>query len=138
MLSFRVNRSLEVLHRSLSAFYAATGGDNWTHNDNWDLTRVPSEKELHSWYGVGLREGWLIKLLLPENNLTGMLPSQLGNLPQLESLFLPVNSVVGAIPAELGNLSQLQVLDMQRNSLTGPIPSEFGNLSQLRNLGIGQ
>ena len=133
-LSFRVNRSLEVLHRSLSAFYAATGGDNWTRNDNWDITRIPSEKELHSWYGVGLNEGWLVELFLPENNLTGTLPSQLGNLPQLESLLLPVNSLAGAIPAELGNLSQLQVLNMHRNSLTGAIPPELGNLQQLKEL----
>ena len=30
MLSFRVNRSLEVVHKSLSAFYTATGGAHWT------------------------------------------------------------------------------------------------------------
>ena len=47
-LSFRVNRSPEAVHRSLSALYTATGGDNWTHNDNWDVTQVPTVEELAS------------------------------------------------------------------------------------------
>ena len=31
-LSFRVNQSLEAVHRSLSTFYRATDGDNWKRN----------------------------------------------------------------------------------------------------------
>ena len=56
MVPFRVIRLLEPVHRSLNAFYAATGGDNWTRNDNWDITRVPSEEELATWFDVDLSE----------------------------------------------------------------------------------
>jgi len=137
MLSFRVNRSLEVVHRSLSALYTATGGDNWTDNDNWDITRVPTEEELGTWAGVGLSEGWLTLLGLWDNNLTGQLPPELGDLPQLQALWLEDNSLTGAIPPELGNLTQLQWLDLFDNSLTGEIPPELGNLTQLQRLGLG-
>ena len=57
MLPFRVIQLLEPVHRSLSAFYTATGGDNWTRNDNWDIKRVPSEEELATWFSVDLSEG---------------------------------------------------------------------------------
>jgi len=136
MLSFRVNRSLEEVHRSLSALYTATGGDNWTYNDNWDITRVPTEEELGTWAGVGLSEGWLIQLGLHDNNLTGQLPPELGDLTQLQLLWLEHNFLIGAIPPELGNLTQLQWLDLFDNSLTGEIPPELGNLTQLRDLNL--
>ena len=131
MLSFWVNRSLEVVHKSLSAFYTATGGDRWTYNDNWDITSVPSEEELQTWYGVGLNEGLLVGLSLLDNNLTGMLPPELGSFPQLQWLFLDSNTLTGSIPPELGSLSQLQDLYLEANSLTGAIPPELGSLSRL-------
>ncbi len=157
-LSFRVNWSLEVVHWSLSALYAATGGDDWTHNDNWDITRVPTEEELGAWHGVGLNEGWLALLELPENNLTGQLPPELADLTELQWLILRDNHLTGQLPPELadltelqwlilwnntltgpippefGNFPKLQILDLENNSLTGPIPPEFGNLSQLEEL----
>ncbi len=136
MLSFQVNRSLEVVHRSLSAFYTATGGDNWTDNDNWDITRVPTEEELGTWAGAVLSEGWLVELDLPENNLTGQLPPELGNLTQLQALDLYYNSLIGTIPPELGNLMQLLELDLDGNILAGTIPPELGNLTQLQVLDL--
>ena len=135
MLSFGVN-PLEAVHRNLSALYTATGGDNWTRNDNWDITTVPSEEELATWYGVGLSAGWLVELFLPENNLTGTLPAELGNLAQLQELNLWDNTLTGLIPSELGNLVQLTRLNLSGNTLTGLIPSELGNLAQLQELNL--
>ncbi len=136
MLSLRINRSLEVVHRSLSAFYTATGGDSWTNNTNWNITTVPSEEELATWFGVGLNEGLLFELYLPDNNLTGMLPPELGNLSRLERLLLMENTLTGAIPPELGSLSQLERLSLSGNTLTGAIPPELGSLSQLQSLSL--
>ena len=58
------------LRDMLIKFYYDTGGDNWTHNDNWC-----SDKPLDEWYGVeiftdeaGRRK---CKLELPANNLVG-------------------------------------------------------------------
>ena len=136
MLSFRVNRSLEGLHRSLSALYTATDGDSWTHNDNWDVTRVPTEEELATWAGVGLSEGWLVELALPQNNLTGTLPPELANLPQLQILYLAANALTGEIPPEFGDFPQLQVLWLEENQLTGEISPELGDLSRLESLDL--
>ena len=158
-LSFRVNLSLEAVHRGLSAFYTATDGDNWILNDNWDITRVPSEEELAKWIGVGLNEGFLVGLVMGPNNLrgtlppelenlqnllnlalfgneglTGPIPPQLGNLENLQRLVLLRNSLIGPIPPELENLEQLQVLNLFGNSLSGSIPPELGNLKQLQEL----
>ena len=136
MLMLDVNRSIEVVHRNLSALYTATGGDNWTRNDNWDITTVPSEEELATWYGVALSEGRLIELFLLHNNLTGALPAELGNLQNLIFVSLQHNSLSGDILPELGSLRQLHVLNLSGNSLTGTIPSEFGNLRQLKVLNL--
>ena len=133
-LSFRVNWSLDVLHRSLSALYKATDGNNWINNDNWNIVRVPSEEELATWYGVGLNEGFVLGLYLFSNNLRGKLPPELGDFGHLQDLWLYFNSLSGPIPPELGNLKQLRDLSLFSNSLSGSIPPELGNLNQLEQL----
>ena len=135
LLSFRVNQSYQLVHQNLSAFYTATGGDNWTRNDNWNIATAPNEEELATWYGVGLNdEGWLVELSLRENNLTGVLPAELGGLPQLQVLNLRANLLTGTVPPELSNLTQLQALDLRYNSLSGEIPPELGSLPQVKHL----
>ncbi len=136
MITLGVNRSLDAVHQSLSALYTSTGGNDWRINANWDITTVPSEEELSSWYGVFLSEGFLVSLDLDGNNLNGPLPAELGILSQLTALHLQNNSLSGEIPSELGNLSQLARLSLHGNSLSGPVPSELGNLSQLSRLSL--
>ena len=138
LFSFGVNPSLEGVHRSLSALYTATDGDNWTNNDNWDITREPSEEELATWFGVGLNEGLLVELIIGPNNLRGTIPSELGNLQSLWTLGLFRNEgLTGQIPPELGSLVRLKQLGLNSNSLSGPIPPELGNLDQLSFLSLG-
>ena len=77
----------------------------------------------------------MTSLALPQNNLVGTLPGQLGTLSQLlDGCGWSNNSLSGQIPAELGNLTQLEWLYLAGNSLSGPIPSELGALSQLQGL----
>lgn len=160
MLSFQVNRSLEVIHQSLSALYTATGGDHWHKNENWDLTKPPSEQELAQWHGILMLEGWMYSLRLPRNNLTGVLPPELVGLSELQvldlannslsgpipdglnrfselrELILAYNSFSGVIPPELGELAKLEWLNLYENSFLGPIPSSLGNLANLKILDI--
>lgn len=42
------------------------------------------------------------------------------------------NNISGIIPNELGNLTNLVSLDLYMNHLTGPIPDSLGNLQKLR------
>ena len=158
--AFGVNRGLDVMHAALRALYVSTNGHLWDKNSGWDITTVPSLSELSRWHGVSVRLGWIDRLDLGANNLTGMLPAELGNLSGLrylqlgdnaltgeiphelgnllglESLFLANNTLTGEIPSELGNLSQLQHLYLRSNALSGTIPDEFGNLPQLQNLNV--
>ncbi len=111
----------------LVALYNATDGPNWTDNTNW-LSGEP----IREWFGVVTNEdGHIVRLDLEQNQLYGLLPSELGNLADLEELLLGLNQLSGRIPTELGNLANLQVLSLGVNQLSGRIPSELGNLSNL-------
>ncbi len=110
---------------ALVALYNATNGPNWTNNDNW-LADVPLEE----WYGVVTgSDGRVTRLSLWENNLTGPIPPELGNLTLLTDLELASNDLSGPIPPELGNLTSLWWLNLRSNDLSGPIPPELANLS---------
>ena len=116
----------------LEALYTATGGATWTNSDNW-LTNAP----LRDWYGVrAYGQDQVDELSLSDNNLTGPIPPELGNLTNLTWLGLGNNSLTGPIPAELGNLTNLTWLELGTNGLTGPIPPELGNLTNLTLLGL--
>ena len=91
---------------ALMALYNATDGPNWSNSDNW-LTDAP----LGQWRGVTVDEnGDVIELRLSENQLSGPIPPELGNLTNLRFLFLGGNQLSGSIPTELGNLTNLQSL----------------------------
>ena len=88
---------------ALVALYEATNGDNWTNNTNW-----LSDRPLDEWHGVRTDDGGRVtRLNLVENNLIGTIPSELGNLTNLQDLSLYSNQLSGSLPAELGNLTNL-------------------------------
>ena len=117
---------------ALVALYNSTNGASWTNNTNWLQTNTPC-----SWYAVNCVSGYVGELLLGFDQLSGSIPSQLGNLTQLTNLSLHYNQLSGSIPAELGNLTQLTNLSLGGNQLSGSIPPELGNLTQLTNLNLG-
>ena len=117
---------------ALEALYNATGGVHWTRRANW-----LSDQPLSDWHGVTLdSNGCVTDLQLPGNQLTGVIPAELGNLANLELLSLSNNRLTGAIPAELGNLANLEWLYLSNNRLTGAIPTELGNLANLQRLSL--
>lgn len=135
----------------LMAFYEATGGDNWTRNDNWG-----SDRPLSEWYGVttemiapatkagepvervvGLdMSGEYGEITDNGNNLTGTFPTVICGLTELRTLELYNNELTGELPAELGNLSKLQSLGLLMNDWSGKLPAELGNLKELTYIGI--
>lgn len=113
---------------ALVALYNATDGSNWT--TPWNLA-----SPMHTWNGVVLNsDGCVSQLNLSDNNLTGTIPSEIGNLSSISYLDLQGNNLTGTIPAEIGNLQTLTLLYLRDNDLSGSIPSELGNLINLRSL----
>ena len=112
---------------TLIALYNSTNGPNWNNRTNW-LSDAP----LDTWHGVtaNARDG-VTKLSLSNNQLTGLIPAELGQLAELEQLDLGFNQLAGSIPGEFGQLKNLRSLDLGFNQLTGPIPAEFGQLGSL-------
>ena len=112
---------------ALVSLYHAMDGPNWTNSANW-----LSDQPIGVWYGVGTdREGRVLELHLYNNELSGEIPPELGNLSNLEWLYLGFNGLSGEIPPELGSLSNLVNLVLGGNQLSGQIPPELGNLSNL-------
>ena len=71
------------------------------------------------------------------NQLTGVIPSEIGNLTNLQYLTLENNQLTGVIPLEIGNLTNLEYLKLTNNQVSGDIPSEIWNLTNLRYLYLG-
>ena len=85
--------------------------------------------------GTPLRVTWLE---LPDSQLTGPVPHELGGLANLEELYLWGNQLTGPIPVSLGNLANLEGLYLLQNQLTGPIPVSLASLANLERLNITQ
>ena len=114
---------------ALVALYHATDGPNWTNSTNW-----LSDRPLGEWHGVELSNGRVTGLRLPENQLTGPIPSELGNLISLGTLALARNQLTGPIPPQLAELTNLWQLHLADTGLTGEIPPELGQLTRLEYL----
>jgi Leucine-rich repeat (LRR) protein/tRNA A-37 threonylcarbamoyl transferase component Bud32 len=70
-------------------------------------------------------------LSLHTNKLTGPIPSTLGNIKTLAVLHLYLNQLNGSIPPELGEMESMIDLEISENKLTGPVPDSFGKLTAL-------
>ncbi|CAK9163738.1 unnamed protein product [Ilex paraguariensis] len=70
----------------------------------------------------------LQRLLAQTTMLGGRIPSEVGNMKNLEALILDNNYFFGPIPPSLGNLSKLDTLRLNENQFSGNIPRNFGSL----------
>ena len=111
---------------------AGTGSLDWSANipiENWEGIELSLQEN-------GRR--WVSGLALTDEELTGMVPAEIGQMVRLESLILNGNQLTGHVPSELGQLTQLEFLDLSRNQLIGNIPAEFGGLTSIRTLNLSQ
>lgn len=154
--NFTLKRTLDVERSALLAIFNALGGSAWSDNANWNTSA-----SLGTWDGVEVNsDGFVTKLSLPTNNLTGTIPNEIENLThlteldfsnnnfnstipsaigklyKLETLNLKNAKFKGIIPIEIANLAALKFLFLEENNLVGPIPSKFGDLKNLVTLSV--
>ena len=111
----------------LVEFYKRTDGTNW--NNSWNLS-----KPVTTWAGVLVKQGKVVQVSLPNNQLSGLLPAELAKLDHLRVLDLAGNGLAGVLPDSLGYLA-LEVLNLSDNQLEGRVPVQ-ANWSGLRVLNL--
>ena len=70
------------------------------------------------------------------NQLTGAIPSEIGNLSNIHALNLSHNNFTGPIPTAFSNLRQVESLDLSYNNLNGQIPSQLSALNFLSDFSV--
>ena len=94
------------LREQLIQFYHSTGGDNWTHNDNWC-----SDRPLDEWYGISYdSQGYNISLSY--NNLTGYGSLHSSEIVKLDCSFNQLTSL------DVSGCTALKWLECSYNQLT--------------------
>lgn len=84
------------------------------------------------WTTMGLMTA-LHSIFVFNTLLEGTLPTEMGQLENLHNIWLFDNpDLTGPIPSELGNLAQLEELKLSLNRHSGPLPSELGRLTSLQ------
>ncbi|KAG7351070.1 two component regulator [Nitzschia inconspicua] len=141
----RTSSYTDIIERYIASllFFAMDG--NYWKNDFLFL----SEKTICEWNGMvvsgtavnkipqGIQcnsDGRVVRIDLPQNNITGTLPWELAGLEALQVLRAPRNSVMGRLPAQLGLLADLRFVDLTNNHITGTLPTEFGWLRRMRQI----
>lgn len=123
---------------ALIALYNATDGPNWgVANQNW---LSPDES---TWFGVTVRGCHITGVKIGNigtTNMTGVLPIELQNLTELDTLILKggsslLSNISGSVIPELGTLTKLRVLELW-GQYSGTLPASLGNLTELRMLRI--
>jgi serine/threonine protein kinase len=71
-----------------------------------------------------------------KNIITGVIPPDIGQLPQLGMLDVSSNLLEGQIPPGIGNITAMFNLNLSNNLLQGSIPQEIGSLKNLEFLDL--
>lgn len=128
---------------ALKALYNSTNGASWINRSGWNIHIAPYNNpqtscNLGDLHGVSLDAyGRVFNLILDNNNLSGLLPSQIGSLENINQLWLRFNQIGGDIPEEIGGLSNLTTLSLLGNQFTGNIPNSIYDLTLLETLNLG-
>jgi len=127
--------TLETDRLALVALYNATNGVSWTNRNFWNVPGSVGDNPC-GWYGISCTGNRVTSIAMFNNNLSGPIPVELGQLNELRSLTLENNKLTGSLPAQLGNLTSLRNLSFSGNQLSGSIPPELGNLVMLEQLSL--
>ncbi|XVE68705.1 hypothetical protein DITRI_Ditri09bG0090500 [Diplodiscus trichospermus] len=101
--------------------------------DNWTTTTSAC-----NWIGVScaIKHRRVRALNLSNMDLTGTIPSHLGNLSFLDSLNLKNNNFRGHLPTAMGQLSRLKFIELSFYFFSGEITSWLGMLNKVLYLSL--
>ncbi|KAK8277678.1 hypothetical protein V6Z11_D10G290100 [Gossypium hirsutum] len=71
-----------------------------------------------------------------ENQMSGLIPFEIGRLQKLNKFFAHINFLSGTIPHSIGNLSALTIIGLDFNNLQGNIPPSIGKCQSLLELTV--
>ncbi|PSS07998.1 LRR receptor-like serine/threonine-protein kinase precursor [Actinidia chinensis var. chinensis] len=83
---------------------------------------------------IGNLSSYFSKLVLARNKISGIIPSGMRKLVNLQSFQLFANQFTGNIPIDLWNLQKLSIVNIAGNRLSGNIPSSLENFTMLYTL----
>lgn len=99
----------------LDVFWKRTGGEQWLNSEGWNVLNV----EKCMFHGITCNSaGKVISISLPNMNLRGTIPEELGYLSQLQHLNLSNNELTGFLPSDL-RFAPLESLDVSGNKIEG-------------------
>ena len=78
----------------------------------------------------------LASLQLFENQFSGTIPEELGDMKSLTELSLYTNMFTGPLPQKLGSWEGMKYIDVSDNSLSGPIPPDMCKNNQMTVLAL--
>ena len=122
--------------KALVALYSSLGGETYwppSSGAGWLKTNAPCYWDQAA---VQCENGHVVSIRLAEKGLMGMIPPEIGNLTNLQTLDLNSNRIGGNIPPEIGNLVNLQDFNLSNNQLSGSIPPEIGNLVNVQDFDL--
>ncbi|MEM8484056.1 MAG: T9SS type A sorting domain-containing protein [Bacteroidota bacterium] len=122
---------------ALERLFENAGGLDWFNRTGWLRANQPC-----SWFGVTCNsKEWplnVIKIELVDNNVSGGLPGELGNLHELQELIIENTSQRGGfeklgniLPSTLATAKNLRVIRLGQNAIRGGIPNTYGRLQNL-------
>jgi len=122
--------SLATDKLALEQLFDSCGGAAWTNSANWKTDDVSQ------WFGVTVEGDRVVKLILPNNNLTGEIPVVIEEMNALKILDLKDNQLTGKIPERIGDLKELTKLDLGSNQIEGDVPKSVEEMKKLEVLSV--
>ncbi len=100
----------------LEELYDSLGGSGWTTNAHWK-----TDADLDRWFGVTTNGNErVVRLELPDNGLSGLIPASIGRMGALETLDLDSNRLAGALTEPMTALTNLRELWAGGTGLCAP------------------
>lgn len=119
----------------LLQFKGNISSDPYNSLSSWEPSRSPCDE----YSGVFCNsDGNVVKIVLWNTSLGGVLSPVLSGLKSLRILTLFGNKFAGNIPSEYGEISTLWKINLSSNALSGSIPEFIGDLPNIRFLDLSR